>query len=669
MHKERTMEILIKTAILTFTFLMLIMVCISPSPIVGESDDYMLSTIALERHGSLRITQEDLNQAKIDFPIHADSLQESWDEGFPSLLMIDNNPNQAYPWYYGTYSAACIPMKKLLGWMQLDMSYAFAITNILFYACCLWFLARKLRASVSIRLLATLLLIGNPLLPYFIWPSAETFIASLMILAVTHLYNGKHHLAALFVALAGTLNPAPMVLGLGIILDFLWRMYEQAEIGRWTVARVFDIFKRNIKSVLLLAVCFFPALYSYGFNFVTFGYPFPQSMLGFDTAAGWFGRFMAYLFDWNMGFVVYMTLPFLLSFVLLTYAIWKKDRINVVFAFSFFVTVFVYARTVHINSGMVGIPRYSAWATPILAIWVATQFPLLYHAVAWKLTGSALLAMASALSLYIGIQSFHWNYLYHTPIAQFVLNHAPALYNAYPYTFISRTMHIDGGGYHAEQGPLIEQPTIYSTKGSARKILIPRDTGRQLLDMVSGSVEDMSWLEEQIARVEDRYKDFSYINVPANRRLSFYADMLYPAEREESMADLEKFSTGIYDNEGTFHWAMPWSEIYLKNEEITKVGLELDAGEWLPLIPYQEETTPKMTVFINGVMVAEVEVVPGAPVHLTVPPEALPSTENDTYVIVLDINGEYNPYLVSGSEDRRSLGILLWYVGPTREAS
>lgn len=103
---------------------------------IGESDDYMLATEALQNHFSLRITEEDVKQAKIDFPEHAWYFQNSWDAGMPALFSIKDG--EVYPWYMGTYSLVCIPMKICLQFLNLNQSYAFPLTNAILASIALW---------------------------------------------------------------------------------------------------------------------------------------------------------------------------------------------------------------------------------------------------------------------------------------------------------------------------------------------------------------------------------------------------------------------------------------------------------------------------------------------------------------------------------------------------
>jgi hypothetical protein len=79
-----------------------------------------------------------------------------------------------------------------------------------------------------------------------------------------------------------------------------------------------------------------------------------------------------------------------------------------------------------------------------------------------------LLIISLPFSLY-AVQSVRsLRYAHFTPLAAFVLDRFPSFYDPYPYTFICRTLHKDGGYWMIEK-----EPVIYANlNGQLRKILI-----------------------------------------------------------------------------------------------------------------------------------------------------------------------------------------------------
>ena len=75
-----------------FSILLFLGAILMPSFPVGESDDYMLSTISLENRFSLFIFPSDIEQAKSDFPEHMWSWQNY-------VLMKTDYPGILHPHY------------------------------------------------------------------------------------------------------------------------------------------------------------------------------------------------------------------------------------------------------------------------------------------------------------------------------------------------------------------------------------------------------------------------------------------------------------------------------------------------------------------------------------------------------------------------------------------
>jgi hypothetical protein len=113
------------------------------------------------------------------------------------------------------------------------------------------------------------------------------------------------------------------------------------------------------------------------------------------------------------------------------------------------------------------------------------------------------------------------SYVNFTPIAKLFLDKATALYNPYPFTFISRNEHYDGGYDRNANIPFV----YYSDDGFARKILIPPKCNNPvdfLEFALSGAENDMSLLIEKAEKLKaSRPLDWTYLNVP-KRLLGIY---------------------------------------------------------------------------------------------------------------------------------------------------
>ena len=485
----------------------------APAPI-GESDDYMLTTVALQNHGTLQITYEDMQRAMTDFPEHAWYFESSWEKGMPALFSLDGE--NVYPWYMGTYSLSCIPLKLCLQALGISQSYAFPLTNAAFAAAALWLCWFCLRASALRKILLIAALGVSPIWWYIRWPSAEVFIFSMVTICLIFYSNKNYHLAGFFVSLAGTMNIAVMAIGFFMIADYIKSTYLMYV--RKGEKNVFKVIWQHRKSVILLILCYMPSLITPIFNLANFGIINLQSMLGFGTTDGYIARVLTYLFDLNIGFLPYFLIAFPAFVVFLVINIVRNQErwLSFIYAGAFFGTVLLYAVTYHINCGMEGIPRYSAWTFPIF------MFYLFLHGTVssgFIKTMGVLGAIASVV-LTMSVVAPRTDSLEQTWVAQTVLNYLPQMYNPYPATFIARTAKLPGG-YVSFQEDVPKELTTYNNqlpiiycdpKGRVRKILAVSNTDTDLMEFLEGSPEAMCNLQGAIKTATQNEKLY-YISV------------------------------------------------------------------------------------------------------------------------------------------------------------
>jgi len=640
--------------ILGFTVLMMIKVWNLPTHPVGESDDYMISTISLEKRLSHKVIWEDIEQVAIDFPEHYNHIKNAWENGGLGLpqKMSTDGIKFAYPWYFGTYSFACIPIKKALGFMGLNMSYAFATSNVFYYGLALVFLIFHLKTSASSKFFLILSLCLHPVILYFIWPSAEVFITALMIATMVFWYNRNFYGASLVVSLAGTLNPAVMVVGIVILVDFFIGLFERITPNEASsVRKLFAAFSHNSRSIFLLACCFAPVLISLAYNQVIFGHIIPQTALGMNISDGWIMRFWSYFFDLNLGFLMYMGIMLLLFFVVFSYGIWHRNPAIILPGLAFLGTVFAYSRITHINSGMDGIARYSAWASVVMIFCVVMGISFM-SAYKRRIFLHGCVALAAISTIFITLRYRSHSYIEHTPVSKFVLEHFPKIYNPYPVIFASRTRHVDGGY------PIDKPVLYYNDNFEVRKILVPSDYKNQIMDMIITDESTAALLQEKIRQLPDQA--FAYINIPKTWRVlpQIIPSIFSPTEY------FHDFTRGVYGFENDFHWISPDASIVLCSSKISKYGLQISFHCGLPLQSEQRDQSIQMRVFVNDVLVRTFPLQETGWQNIFIAPENFPNNEWDFYYIQLKTNGYFNPKRMNNSPDNRDLVVALTYIGP-----
>ena len=520
------------TLITLFSFFLIIAATLTPTQIAGESDDYMIATISLQNRGSLRILESDIEQAKSDFPEHYEYIKSSYDE------MIMSKPVKAgayfavkegeiYPWYMGTYSLSCIPMKIILKALRLNQSYAFSITNVLFYILALLTVFFKLKANRINVFLTIVMLVFSPAVYYYFWPSAEIFMFSLVVMSLVFFINKNHKLAGLFVSTVGSLNSTIMVYGAVILVDYFMDIYKRESIKGNN--KIYIMIRNNFKDIILTGMCFLPSIFTFMFNYFKFGIFNLQEALHFADYSFLFQRFVSYLFDLNLGFLPYFIIAFPLYIIFTIRGFLKKDRYSILFAISFFGTIFAYSIMSHINCGMTGISRYGAWSFPIFVFYLTTcsdafmTSPLVKRFFIITLVISALLT--GSVSAYSYMENPGLNDSKFSPIADMILSNAPQLYNPL-YSIFQWKITTIAGGYEYF-GPV----AYINDEGYVTKILVTPETAEKVKDMVVGRLESLEKLQEKIDKIKKKV-GYRYINIASNEQITLSKRAVFESIKE-----------------------------------------------------------------------------------------------------------------------------------------
>ena len=487
-----------------FSILLFLGAILMPSFPVGESDDYMLSTISLENRFSLFIFPSDIEQAKSDFPEHMWSWQNY-------VLMKTDYPGILHPHYFGTYSLSCIPMKILLKHLGSSQTHAFSLTNALLYIISLLVVFFKLKLPREKIFWAILLLTCNPALFYIWWPSAEIFIFSLVVISLVYFSNNEHKQAALFVSIASTVQPTVIILGIAFFIDYIFSS-EIARKNRQTV----DILK-TIKNIALniLKISFFyiPAILPMIYFSIYFKNVNPTT--GMASFSDYWPRYISYLFDLNFGLLPYFNINLILFFILLIIGLIKLNFKSYIYTIGFFGVIAAYSVASHMNCGMVGIARYNIWVYPIAIIYLVSQYDVIIKSSVIKNIFVFLMVVSAFLTLtVVKAYGIFGAYVIHhtnmTPIAEKVLDTYPELYNPFHTIFISRVNHIDGEYIY-------DNPVIYkSPDGYVKKVLVTPETVSLLIKMLYGKVNEMKLIQNKIEKIQKEKEGFYYINFHEN---------------------------------------------------------------------------------------------------------------------------------------------------------
>ncbi len=131
-------------------FFFVVMAFFGPSRIcnMGESDDYILLSIALQNHASDQIVETDIEQARRDFT------GMNWDffpEGSLHLPISVSGPEGTtyYSWYFVSYSLFCIPFERFVGLLGIHPVYGLYLANLCILLLAVYFAETWLRRTVA----------------------------------------------------------------------------------------------------------------------------------------------------------------------------------------------------------------------------------------------------------------------------------------------------------------------------------------------------------------------------------------------------------------------------------------------------------------------------------------------------------------------------------------
>lgn len=517
----------------------------TPSP-TGESGSFTLLTVSLVETGDLVISEEDYQKAIQLFPSHENYL----DWYYHDFLPRDEQDN-AYPYYFGVYSFLCIPVFLILRLFQFNSIYSFAITNALLLSAALYLVYKECKLKDGQRLLLILFLGFSPIVRYIYWQSYEAATCAFVMCAMVYWFTGRRKRAALFLSIAGTMNPTVMVFGVFMIFEFFFVRFQK---NKWKIRKFIMLCFRDWKQILEYAVCFIPCLVPIGITYMIFSRFNMVAMTGVTDVSGIGTRVLAYLFDLNFGFLPYIPIFLFLMVAVVIFAVKKKEWKYVVAFLGIVATIAGYSITSHINCGMTGIARYNAWTFPmiIFLIFYAVEKKIIFsrkRTAFFAETGS--FAWCIAIILLVTFSSYKGSAVYWSPMAEIILNYMPQLYNPLPSTFNSRTTHIDGG-YD------ISEPVFYIGKdGYVRKILVPTDAEYNVWNNLLVNAEDQELFEREYRKINTCNGEYCYLNFPAGTEILYVK--AYSMGDEILFTDANNgtqyFANGVSIIEGDFAWS------------------------------------------------------------------------------------------------------------------
>lgn len=529
---------------------------------IGEAASYSLTTVSLAHDGNGFVSAEELALAREWFSDWAANYQSFAGSGYAL-------PNgDIVPWYFPTYSACCVPVLWVLQLLHLPLYGAFCYTNFLLYALVLILVfTDRARLTLVQRVLMTLLLGINPVVFYFEWASAETFLFAFVALACWCWVTGRRHRAALCIALAGTMNPCALALGLVMIAEYLTGLFRQASPGR----RLTGVLGRW-KEILLYACCYLPGLVPFAYNYSICGSINLTASHSNEIADFRDGTVLrqlaAYFLDLNFGLLPYFGPLLVLAVVLLIPAVKQRVLRYPLMLLAMIAMLFGCSFMANINCGMAGIARYNVWSAAAMSTAVGFYLPRLIRRRLLRPAGAVAAAFCCLYSGFVilwygGLQTTqNVSYLYATPIAEAVVARWPALYHPLHSTFTARANASPGSSFAYYRDDNLHLRKLLA--GAADRELILQSVAAQ-------DPADLTWLEEQLLSLGERPR---YIDIPTGRNLYIRTRTLVAGCNDLSV-------DGRYDSEGAFVQTTPDA-----GYAMTGPGEDLGAGHYTVTLTY-----------------------------------------------------------------------------------
>ena len=230
----------------------------------GEPDDYVLPIASILNDHNFSINESDVEYCYKLFPELRDTISNCYSlSGYMS-----RDGKGELTWYYPTYAIINIPFVMILKLMGIKTIYSFPLTNIALTMILLCVINKYLQADDYKKLIAILVFSINPVILYFPWTSAEAMIYAFLAMAMVFWYNNWHKRAALFLAIAGTLNPTVLAIGFLLIAEyFIVQIKNVSEL-----VGVTEKVRCIISKMFSFGLCFIPGIIPMIYFFYNTGY-------------------------------------------------------------------------------------------------------------------------------------------------------------------------------------------------------------------------------------------------------------------------------------------------------------------------------------------------------------------------------------------------------------
>ena len=426
----------------------------TPTVLYGDAREYLLMAESLANHASPDLRPGDV--ASFDAACRRAGIAEPVESRLIGYYQAGNGGRYSY--HLWAYSLAVVPVKLALRASGGDELKAAQVLNALLMAALLAFVAWRAPFDETRKLLLNGLLFFSPAAWFILWPHPEVFSFAFTAAALVLRLRQSFRPAILCTAVAALQNPQLMLLAGLLWLEAVVRLrirlrpvFALRAAARW----------REAVSHALPALPFLlhPLFFYARFGVVSVVAREATSLGKLSLSRAW-----DLVFDLNLGLLPYIPLAVLLYLLVVGRAAWVGRSLGpptVRLFLAFVALLLVNTLQWNFNHGSSGPSRYVIWMMPILFVTLAAEMP----------GRGALAALGLSVAVQAGIVVSRggliprYDYLQHSPLAAYVLERWPWLYDPDYEVFIKRTLHVEGPTHG---------PYAFLVEGRCRKVLANR---------------------------------------------------------------------------------------------------------------------------------------------------------------------------------------------------